>query len=58
MDGDRASLSAAAWRALTYGVPLAFLALFFAFPLASILERGLRSDGGPRVARSTSSPIR
>ena len=31
------------WRALTYGVPLAFLALFFAYPLASILERGLGS---------------
>ncbi len=34
------------WRALTYGVPLAFLALFFAFPLASILQRGLGSDEG------------
>ncbi len=46
VDGDRASLSAAAWRALTVGVPLAFLALFFAFPLATILERGLRAGGG------------
>jgi thiamine transport system permease protein len=45
VDGDRASLSAAAWRTLTVGVPLAFLALFFAFPLATILERGLRGDG-------------
>jgi thiamine transport system permease protein len=45
VDGDRASLSARAWWALTRGVPLAFLALFFAFPLATILERGLRSDG-------------
>ena len=43
MDAHRASLSAHAWRALTYGVPLAFLALFFAFPLVSILERGLGS---------------
>jgi thiamine transport system permease protein len=33
------------WRALTYGVPLAFLALFFVYPLATILARGLRSDG-------------
>jgi thiamine transport system permease protein len=47
VDGDRASLSATAWRALTVGVPLAFLALFFAFPLASILERGLRMEGAP-----------
>jgi len=33
------------WRAVSYGVPLAFLALFFVYPLASILERGLRADG-------------
>ena len=39
------------WRAVTYGVPLAFLALFFVFPLASILERGLRADG------SLASPV-
>ena len=35
------------WRALTYGVPLVFLAFFFAYPLAAILERGLRSDEAP-----------
>jgi thiamine transport system permease protein len=46
VDGDRSSLSATAWRALTHGVPLGFFALFFAFPLVTILERGLRSDGG------------
>ena len=57
VDANRASLSAHAWRALTYGVPLAFLALFFAFPLASILERGLGSGEGVR-RRSTSSPTR
>ena len=45
MDGHRDSLSARFWRALTYGVPLAFLALFFAYPLAAILERGFRSSG-------------
>jgi len=33
------------WRALTYGVPLAFLGLFFLYPLLSIFERGLRSNG-------------
>jgi len=45
VDGHRRSLSARAWRALTYGVPLAFLALFFVYPLATILERGLLSNG-------------
>ena len=30
---------------VTYGVPLAFLGLFFVYPLLSILERGLRSNG-------------
>ena len=44
MDGHRRSLSARGWRALTYSVPLAFLALFFAYPLAAILERGFRPD--------------
>ena len=53
VDAHRASLSAHAWRALTYGVPLAFLALFFAFPLVSILERGLGSVQA-RPRRSTS----
>ncbi|MDQ3379392.1 MAG: iron ABC transporter permease [Actinomycetota bacterium] len=48
MDAHRPSLSARGWRALTYGVPLAFLAVFFAYPLLSILERGLGS--GVRVA--------
>ena len=38
-------MSTRSWRALTYGVPLAFLALFFVYPLATILERGLRADG-------------
>ena len=45
VDEGRAALSATAWRTLAYGLPLAFLALFFAFPLAAILERGLRSEG-------------
>lgn len=41
MDGRRAALKAA-------GVlpPAAFLALFFAYPFAAILERGLTQDGG------------
>jgi thiamine transport system permease protein len=45
MDEDRASLRARGWRVLTYGVPLAFLTFFFAYPLAAILERGLRPEG-------------
>lgn len=32
-------------RALTVGVPLAFLALFFLYPLAAIVDRGLRGAG-------------
>jgi thiamine transport system permease protein len=39
--------SAHVWRAVTYGVPLAFLALFFAYPLGAILARGLRANGAP-----------
>ena len=34
------------WRAVAYGVPLAFLALFFLYPLAAIVERGLAGRGG------------
>ena len=45
MEGGRAALSTTAWRTLAYGLPLAYLALFFAFPLGAILERGLRSEG-------------
>ena len=45
MDGHRGPLSDRAWRALTLGVPLAFLALFFLYPLAAIVERGVRGDG-------------
>jgi thiamine transport system permease protein len=32
-------------RALTYGVPLAFFGLFFLYPLAAIVERGLTGAG-------------
>jgi len=38
-------MSARAWRALTYGVPLAFFALFFLYPLLAIVERGLTGSG-------------
>jgi thiamine transport system permease protein len=45
VDGHRDPLSSRAWRALIFGVPLAFLALFFLYPLAAIVERGLRGEG-------------
>ncbi|HEU4972264.1 MAG TPA: ABC transporter permease subunit, partial [Gaiellaceae bacterium] len=40
-------MSARTWRLVTYGVPLAFLGLFFLYPLLAILDRGLRGDGDP-----------
>jgi thiamine transport system permease protein len=48
VDGPRDPLSTRAARAVAYGVPLGFLAFFFAFPLATIVERGL-STGGDRT---------
>ena len=45
------------WRIAAYGVPLAFLALFFLFPLASILERGLRSNGGDSLLDVLADPV-
>lgn len=41
VDGHRGSLG----RALAVSAPLAFLALFFAYPLAAIVDRGLRGQG-------------
>ena len=45
MDGDRAPLSGRAGRPALAAVPLAFLAVFFAWPLVAILERSLVLDG-------------
>jgi thiamine transport system permease protein len=51
VDADRRPLSPRAATALAYGLPLAFLAVFFAFPLATIVARGLTGDGaGPALA--------
>jgi thiamine transport system permease protein len=44
VDADRAALSRRG-LAVAYGVPLAFLALFFVVPLGAIVERGLGSAG-------------
>jgi thiamine transport system permease protein len=41
VDRHRASLA----RSLSYAVPLAFLGLFFVFPLVAIVDRGLRGEG-------------
>jgi thiamine transport system permease protein len=45
VDGHRDSLNTRAWRTITLAVPLGFLAIFFLYPLASIVERGLRGEG-------------
>ena len=47
MDRRRAALIAAA------AVPAGFVGLFFAYPLAAIVARGLASEGAPLGARST-----
>ena len=49
MDTRRPALTAAA-AAL---VPVAFLTLFFVFPLVTILERGLTSEGAPSLPDGT-----
>jgi thiamine transport system permease protein len=50
VDGHRPALTGRAWRALAYGVPLAFLAVFFLYPLEAIVERGLRGEGDSPLA--------
>ena len=46
MDGHGPALGRSrAWRVASYGVPLAFLGLFFVYPLGAILARGLRAGG-------------
>jgi thiamine transport system permease protein len=50
-------VSARGWRALTVGVPLAFLTLFFLYPLAAILDRGLRGGEGDSALAVLSDPV-
>ena len=52
VDAGRSALSRTA-RIATVAVPVAFLALFFAFPLTAILERGLTSGSGPLLPAGT-----
>ncbi len=52
MDPDRSALSLG-WKIATVAVPAAFVTLFFVFPLAAILERGLASARGPILPDGT-----
>ena len=45
------------WPALAYGLPLVFLGLFFAFPLASIVERGFATGGGESAWSVLTDPV-
>ena len=42
---------------LAYGIPLAFLALFFVFPLGAIVERGLTTAGGRSTLDVLTDPL-
>ena len=55
VDGHRRSLGERAWRGIAYGVPLVFLAVFFAYPLARSSSAGSAEATG---RSSTSSPTR
>jgi thiamine transport system permease protein len=57
VDTDRHSVTARAWRVLAYGVPLAFLAVFFVFPLTAIVGRGLGSGGGESAIDVLTDPL-
>ncbi len=54
MDTGRSALSRA-WQVAAVAVPTAFVALFFAYPLAAIIERGLASGGGISLPAGTAS---
>lgn len=45
------------WRALACGVPLAFLGFFFLYPLAAIVDRGLRTGGGDAALDVLTDPL-
>ena len=56
MDRDRAALTAA--RAAAVLVPAGFLALFFVYPLAAIVGRGLEGGGLPSDVLTSGSTLR
>jgi thiamine transport system permease protein len=45
------------FRVVAYGVPLAFLAVFFFFPLLEIVERGLGTGGGASPLDLLADPL-
>ena len=57
MDARRHSLIQRPWLLLAYGVPLVFLAVFFVFPLAAIVERGLGSASGETALDVLADPV-
>jgi thiamine transport system permease protein len=57
VDTDRRPLIARAWSFVAYGVPLAFLAVFFLFPLATIVGRGLGTAGGESALDVLTDPL-
>jgi thiamine transport system permease protein len=57
VDGRGDPLSGRGWRAVAYGVPLAFLALFFFYPLLAIVERGLETGGGASPLDLLADPL-
>jgi thiamine transport system permease protein len=57
VDPHRRALRTRGWSLLAYGLPLAFLAAFFVFPLAAIVERGLRSSGGESALDVLTDPV-
>ena len=57
MDSHRPPLSARGFPLLAYGLPLAFLAVFFLFPLAAIVERGLGSADGQSALDVVTDPV-
>ena len=56
-DEGARSPASRAWRAVAYGVPLAFLAVFFVYPLAAIVERGLSSEDGTSTLDVLADPL-
>ena len=56
MDEHRDPLTRA-FRGVSYAIPLAFLALFFVFPLAAIVRRGLGSSGGESPLHVLADPL-
>jgi len=57
VDADRRSLTGRAWPLVAYGVPLAFLAFFFVYPLTTIVARGLGTSGAESTLGLLADPL-